>query len=70
MKMNNVLKVVSGITSIAQKVSNNTSTVCSQLVEDKFIKGNYVTREEYNILQELVIKLQKELVDIKSYMKQ
>ena len=68
--MNNLLKVASGITSIAQRVGDNTVTMCSQLVEDKFIKGNYVTREEYNTLQELVIKLQKELATLKSYMKQ
>lgn len=68
--MNNLLKVASGITSIAQRVGENTATICSQLVEDKFIKGNYVTRDEYNTLQELVIKLQKELVTLKSYMKQ
>lgn len=66
MKANNLLKVISGIGDIAQKVSNNAATACTYLVEDKFIKGGYVTREEYDALKELVIKLQKELGDIKA----
>ncbi len=69
MKTNSLFKVISGIGNIVQKAGDNTAAVCTNLLEDKLIRGNYVTRGEYEALRELVIKLQKEVVDLKSHIK-
>ncbi|MCC8368881.1 MAG: accessory factor UbiK family protein [Rickettsia endosymbiont of Oxypoda opaca] len=65
MKTNNILKVMIGAGSIAQKVTNNIVEKSHNLIEDKILKGNYVTREEFDKLQILVIKLQKELAELR-----
>ncbi|WP_342270194.1 coiled-coil domain-containing protein [Rickettsia endosymbiont of Orchestes rusci] len=65
MKTNNILKVMIGAGSIAQKVTNNIVEKSHNLIEDKILKGNYVTREEFEKLQILVIKLQKELAELR-----
>nr|WP_253307721.1 accessory factor UbiK family protein [Rickettsia endosymbiont of Ceutorhynchus assimilis] len=65
MKTNNILKVMISAGSIAQKVTNNIVEKSHNLIEDKILKGNYVTREEFEKLQILVIKLQKELAELR-----
>ncbi|WP_341794059.1 MULTISPECIES: hypothetical protein [unclassified Rickettsia] len=65
MKTNNILKVMIGAGSIAQKVTNNIVEKSHNLIEDKILRGNYVTREEFEKLQILVIKLQKELAELR-----
>ncbi|WP_341790587.1 hypothetical protein [Rickettsia endosymbiont of Polydrusus tereticollis] len=65
MKTNNILKVMIGAGSIAQKVTNNIVEKSHNLIEDKILKDNYVTREEFEKLQILVIKLQKELAELR-----
>ncbi|MFY9589599.1 hypothetical protein [Rickettsia endosymbiont of Halotydeus destructor] len=65
MNTNNILKIMIGASSIAQKVTNNIVDKSHNLIEDKILKGNYVTREEFEKLQILVIKLQKQLTELK-----
>ncbi|GAA5252887.1 hypothetical protein [Candidatus Rickettsia kedanie] len=64
MKTNNILKVAVGASSVAQKALNSISDKSCGIIEDKIIKGNYVTREEFEKLQILVIKLKKELTEL------
>ena len=66
MKTNNILKVAVGVSSLAQKALNNIADKSYDIIEDKVLKGNYVTREEFEKLQTLVIKLKKELAELKS----
>ncbi|WP_375326970.1 hypothetical protein [Candidatus Tisiphia endosymbiont of Nemotelus uliginosus] len=65
MKANNFLKVMLGTGAIVQKAANNVMDRGSKLVEETIVKGNYVTREEFEVLQAMVIKLQNELVELK-----
>ncbi|ABV74668.1 hypothetical protein A1C_01785 [Rickettsia akari str. Hartford] len=64
MKINSILKVAIGASSIAQKALNSISDKSCGIIEDKIIKGNYVTREEFEKLQTLVKKLKKELTEL------
>jgi len=65
MKTNDILKVAVGASSVAQKALNSIADKSRNVIEDKILKGNYVTREEFEKLQTLVIKLKKELTELK-----
>ena len=69
MKTNSLFRVISGLGNIVQKAGDNTAAVCTNLLEDKLIRGHYVTRGEYEALRELVLKLQKEVADLRSHIK-
>ncbi|AAY61891.1 hypothetical protein RFEPED_1384 [Rickettsia felis str. Pedreira] len=64
MKTNNILKVAVGASVVTQKALNSIADKSCGIIEDKIIKGNYVTREEFEKLQTLVIKLKKELTEL------
>ena len=64
MKTNNILKVAVGASSVAQKAFNNIANKSCRIIEDKILKGNYVTREEFEKLQTLTIRLKKELAEL------
>ncbi|WP_347939398.1 hypothetical protein [Rickettsia oklahomensis] len=64
MKTNDIIKVAVGASSVAQKALNNIADKSYGIIEDKILKGNYVTREEFEKLQTLVIKLKKELAEL------
>lgn len=61
MKTNNFLKIITSASSIGSKALDNIVNKSHDLIEDKILKGNYVTREEFEKLQNMVIKLQKEI---------
>ncbi|ADE29755.1 hypothetical protein [Rickettsia prowazekii] len=65
MKTNNILKVAVGASSVAQKALNSIANKGYNFIEDKILKGNYISREEFEKLQTLVIKLKKELTELK-----
>lgn len=64
MKTNNILKVAVGASVVTQKALNSIADKSCGIIEDKILKGNYVTREEFEKLQTLVIKLKKELTEL------
>lgn len=64
MKANNFLKVILGTSAVMPKAANSAISEGCKLVEDKIVKGNYVTREEFEVMQTLVIKLQSELREL------
>ena len=43
MKTNNILKVAVGASSVAQKALNSIADKSCGIIEDKILKGNYVT---------------------------
>lgn len=65
MQSNNFLKLVLGTGNIIQKAAQNAANQCSSIIENKVIKGNYITREEFEAMKSLVIKLQNELSELK-----
>lgn len=65
MQSNNFLKVVLGASNILQKTASNITSQCSNLIEHKIVKGNYITREEFEAMKSLVVKLQNELLELK-----
>ncbi|AAU03717.1 hypothetical protein [Rickettsia typhi] len=64
MKTNNILKVAVGASSVAQKALNSIANKSYSIIEDKILKGHYITRAEFEKLQTLVIKLKKELTEL------
>ncbi|XVN42385.1 MAG: hypothetical protein RCG15_07150 [Candidatus Rickettsia vulgarisii] len=65
MQSNNFLKIILGTGNIIQKTAHNVVDQCSGIIENKVVKGNYVTREEFETMKSLVIKLQNELSELK-----
>jgi BMFP domain-containing protein YqiC len=66
MKTNSFLKIMVAASNIAYKTTGGILGKTRDIIEDRVLKGNYVTREEFEKVQILVIKLQKELEKIKS----
>lgn len=60
------LNLVTGVNKIARKSKENIEAKSADYIEEHIIKGNYVSREEYENLQKLVLKLQQEVANLKS----
>jgi len=61
MSQKNVLKMLTGASMIARKSGEAIKNSSANYIEKNIIKGQYVTREEYEQLHKLVMKLQKEI---------
>lgn len=59
------LKLITGANKLARKSKETLETTSANYIEEHIIKGNYVSREEFENLQKLVLKLQKELESLK-----
>lgn len=59
------INIISGMNMIIRQSKENFKKSSQDYIEKNIIKGQYVSREEYNQLSELVLKLQKELNEIK-----
>jgi hypothetical protein len=57
-----VIKLLAGATMAARNTSQIISEKSAGYIEDNILKGNYVSREEFNQLKSLVIKLEKQLL--------
>ncbi len=66
MTQENVLKMLAGASAVARKSAEAIKSSGANYIEKNVIKGQYVTREEYEQLHKLVMKLQKELDAIKN----
>lgn len=62
MSQEKIIKLLAGATMAARNTSQIVSEKSVNYIEDNFLKGNYVSREEFNQLKKLVIKLEKELL--------
>jgi hypothetical protein len=65
MKHENILKLLAGTSKIARESGNIIKESSANFIEKSVIKGNYVSREEYEQLKRLVVKLQKEVDSLK-----
>lgn len=60
--MNNpMMKIFAGVSKIFQNTHNVIKEQHSDYVEQNILQNNYVTREEFEQLKNLVLKLQKSL---------
>ncbi len=61
MKINDLVKVLSGGCDILESSAKAAGGKIETYVADRFVKGAYVTREEFDALKETVERLRKEL---------
>lgn len=66
MLQEDILKLLSGTSTAAKNSSNMLKNKIAEIVEEKVLKGKYVSREEHNKLKQLVEKLEKQVSEIKS----
>lgn len=60
------LQLITGANKVARKSKETIATASADYIEEHIMKGNYVSREEFENLQKLVSKLHKELIDLKT----
>lgn len=56
------LKLLAGSGAAAKNSSQMLENKIAEFVEEKVLKGKYVTREEYDKLKKLVEKLEKQVI--------
>lgn len=61
MLQDDILKILSGASAATKESSKMMENKIAQLIDEKVLKGKYVTREEYDKLKKLVEKLEKKL---------
>ena len=66
MSQENMLKMLSGASAVARNSAQMMSNKTAEILEEKVLRGKYVTREEYDQLRKLVAKLQKEIEQLKT----
>jgi hypothetical protein len=66
MKQENIIQILAGVNKIARQSTKAIKESSADYLEQEIIKGKYVTRQEYEQLQKLVIKLEKEIKELKS----
>ena len=69
MSQETALKILAGASMIARKSSEALKNSGANYIEENVVKGKYVSREEYEQLQKLVMKLQEELNALKALKK-
>ncbi len=65
MTKENLIQILTGVNKMARKSKELIKDSSSNYIEENIVKGKYVTREEYEQLNKLVLKLQKELLALK-----
>lgn len=64
MKVSNLLKIAAGVSTVGQNIAASAMDKGHRLVDEHFLHGKYVTREEFDNLKELVIKLEQRLASL------
>ncbi len=64
MNKEDIIKVFAGAAMVAKKTSKNLKEKSSEYIKEKFLENEFVTREEYNQLRQLVLKLSEEIKTI------
>lgn len=65
MTKENLIQILTGVNKMARKSKELIKASSSNYIEKNIVKGKYVTREEYEQLNKLVLELQKELLALK-----
>lgn len=66
MTQESLIKILAGANKIARESADSIKQSSVDYIEQNIIKGKYVTREEYEQLHKLVMKLQAEVTKLKS----
>ena len=66
MSQENIIRALAGANKIARQSIDSIKESSADYIEQNIVKGKYVTREEYEQLQKLVMKLEKEIILLKS----
>ena len=64
MDKDGIIKILAGATMVAKKTSKNLKEKSSEYIKEKILQNEFVTREEYNQLRQLVLKLSEEIKTI------
>ena len=64
MNQESIIKVLDGATMVAKKTSESLKEKSSEYIKEKILQNEFVTREEYNQLRQLVLKLSEEIKTI------
>lgn len=65
MNQESVLKILAGGAMVAKKTSENLKEKGSEYLKEKVLNNQFVTREEFTQLRNLVLKLSEELESTK-----
>ena len=61
MKINSLLNIASSFYRITKPLINNSVNKIFRIAEKHYIQGKYVTREEFEVAKEQILKLQHKL---------
>lgn len=61
MTINSFLKILSGMGTVARTVTKEATSRAHNTVEDAVLKGNYVSREEFEALKSMVLEMRTKL---------
>ena len=59
--MSKIIKILAGIGTVCSEVNNNLMDKSRDFIEDNLLHGKYVSREEFEALQHIVLQLQAQL---------
>lgn len=60
MSQEKIISILVGVSMVTKNTLKILSDKSKDIIEKKFLKGNYVSQEEFKQLKELVLKLEKE----------
>jgi hypothetical protein len=66
MTQESIIKILAGANKIARQSKQIIKDSSANYIEQNIVKGQYVTREEYEQLQKLVLKLKQEITELKN----
>jgi hypothetical protein len=66
MTQESIIRILAGANKVARQSKEVIKASSANYIEQNIIKGQYVTREEYEQLQKLVLKLKQEIQELKS----
>ncbi len=66
MNQQSIIEILAGANKIARQSKKIMKEASANYIEKNIVKGQYVTREEYEQLQKLVLKLKQEITELKN----
>ncbi|WP_316354027.1 hypothetical protein [Candidatus Trichorickettsia mobilis] len=62
--MRKVMKILTGIGTVCGEANNGLIDKSRDFIEDNLLRGKYVSREEFEALQHIVLQLQAQLAEV------
>ncbi|RTK93653.1 MAG: hypothetical protein EKK61_00920 [Rickettsiales bacterium] len=66
MSQDKFLQLLTGAGQVLKQSGDMIANNSAEFIEKNVIKGKYVTREEYDQLKKMVLKLEQELINFKN----